>query len=524
MNCCKRIALWCLLAVLLGCGNESVTCEKWHPFDLSFSSESTFKNPFKVAFSALVTRPDGSTFETGGFFDGENTWKIRVSCDMEGKWQLVTHSPEGDLDNKRRTFTCRANSNPAIHGRLMVNKENPRHFRFEDGTEPFLLGYEADWLWAIDLGQGHLDRTRGFLDKISGVGFNYVICNIFAYDTRWRTGTTEPEDFGPPAMLPWKGSHEAPDFSRFNLPYWQHFDRVMDALLERGITAHLMFKVYNKAVNWPEKASDDDDRYFRWVVDRYSAYPNIVWDYSKESYYEEDVAYKQDRLKLIRERDPYGHPVTLHDDKEIFEGHYDDLIDFHADQNHDEQMYRITLEQRAYREWPVFNVEFGYEHGPGGLQDKTFGRVQSPEEVCIKAWKLAMAGAYVAYYYTYTAWDVVRLSDNPKGYAYFSIFSDFFSKSDFPSFRPFGFGDRAIEELPPEPGVYCMVNDREESVYFLPVARSFNVLAKHAGELSGFWLHPFTGEKMELLPTRDRELEPPEDWQKSPIVLYIAKK
>ncbi len=517
------VLLFALTVTSTACRPERTVCEKWEPVDLSFTCNADVSNPFDVEFSALVTRPDGSAFEAGGFYDGENTWKIRLACETEGEWKLETRSQEKSLNNRVRYVQCTANTHPAVHGPLRVNEENPHHFIYQDGTEPFLLGYEADWLWAIDLGRDNMDRTHAFLDKLNESGFNYIIFNVFAYDTRWRTGKTEEQDFGPPEMIPWEGTYDKPDYSRFNLPYWQHYDRVVKALHERGMTAHIMFKVYNKAVTWPDKGSTEDDLYFKYVVHRYAAYPNIVWDYSKESYYEEDVVYKQDRLELIRETDPYVHPVTLHDDKEIMEGYYDELIDFHADQNHDPDMYRITLEQRAYRNWPVMNVEFGYEHGPGGLQDKTFGRVQSPEEVCIRAWKLAMAGAYVAYYYTYTAWDVVRLDDNPKGYAYFSIFSDFFSELDFPSFRPYGFGERAIEELPPDEGIYCMVNDREESVYFLPEARSFNLLAKHSAELKGFWLHPFTGERVELLPTGGRELAPPDNWQNSPIILSISK-
>ena len=31
-----------------------------------------------------------------------------------------------------------------------------------------------------------------------------------------------------------------------NLPFWQHYDRVIQAMWERGLEAHIMIKVYNK--------------------------------------------------------------------------------------------------------------------------------------------------------------------------------------------------------------------------------------------------------------------------------------
>ena len=73
----------------------------------------------------------------------------------------------------------------------------------------------------------------------------------------------------------WEGSNEKPDHSRFNLAYWQHYDRVIEALHQRGMIAHVMIKVYNKMVNWPAKGSAEDDLFFRWLIARYAAYPNV---------------------------------------------------------------------------------------------------------------------------------------------------------------------------------------------------------------------------------------------------------
>jgi hypothetical protein len=90
-------------------------------------------------------------------------------------------------------------------------------------------------------------------------------------------------------MYAWAGTNEQPDHTKFNLAYWQHYDRVIAALNERGMVAHVMIKVYNKMVNWPAKGSAEDDQYFRWLIARYCAYPNVHWDFSKESNNEKDL-------------------------------------------------------------------------------------------------------------------------------------------------------------------------------------------------------------------------------------------
>ena len=37
-----------------------------------------------------------------------------------------------------------------------------------------------------------------------------------------------------------------------------------------------------------------------------------------------------------------------------------------------------------------------------------------------------MAGGYTCYYYTYTAWDIIRPNDTPPGYAYLRHLREFF--------------------------------------------------------------------------------------------------
>jgi hypothetical protein len=47
-----------------------------------------------------------------------------------------------------------------------------------------------------------------------------------------------------------------------------------------------------------------------------------------------------------------------------------------------------------------------------------------------------MAGGYPAYYYTHTAWDVIKPEHTPPGYAYWKILADFFGALKFWEFEP----------------------------------------------------------------------------------------
>ena len=496
--------------------SDEVRVPRWQAHDFAFRSAAKPDNPFQVPFSATVRRPDGKEFLSLGFYDGEGTWKLRLAPDSEGAWSLVTHSSVADLDGKHVSFVCAANRNPGVHGAVRVDPKHPRHFVCEDGSRWFPMGYECDWLWALDTNDRELKTLNPFLDKLAAHGFNFVILNAYAHDCGWRKGKTGPDDYGPPPMYAWAGSNEKPDHSRFNLAYWQHYDRVIEALYRRGIVAHVMIKVYNKQVQWPAKGSPQDDLYFQWLAARYAAYPNVHWDFSKEANNEKDLEYKLGRIRLLRECDPYRRLVTNHDDKATYNsGAYDKVLDYRCDQQHS-KWHETLLAHRARCAWPVINVEFGYEHGPAGINDKTYGVVQAPEEVCRRAWEICMAGGYVAYYYTYTAWDVIRPQDTPPGYAYFKRLRDFFETTGYWLMEP---ADELVSEG------YCLANPGKEYVVFLNRAKPFTLkLAGLAEPLPAEWYQPLSGKRLPggRLGAGEHRLQPPADWGAGPVVLHVG--
>ncbi len=482
---------------------------RWEPQDVEFAGDDAAGNPFAVEFSAVAEGPGGLRLEHAGFYAGDGRWTIRLAPPVAGDWALTTRSDQAALDGKRVQLTCTENDDPAAHGGLLIDPENPHHFVYEDGTRYFLSGYECDWLWALDE-----DALLPFLDTLQAAGFNHILLNAYAHDTGWRKGKTGPDDYGPPPMYAWEGSNDAPDFSRFNLDYWRHYDRVIQAMNARGIVAHIMVKVYNKMVNWPERYSAEEEQYFRWLAARYAAFPNVVWDFSKETYNEKDVEYKRSRFALIRALDPYKRLVTCHDDgKHYDQGEYDDLLDFESDQQHN-HWHEVILKHRARRACPAVNVEYGYEHGLGGPEDMTYRVVQAPEEVLRRAWLVCMAGGYGAYYYTYTAWDVIRPEDTPPGYAYFRHMVDFFTDTGYWAVEPAG---NLVE-----PG-YCLARPGEEYIVYLDEERPFTLqIAGADGPLAAEWFNPLTGERQVADAVADGDVSFTPPWSEGPVALHVG--
>lgn len=157
--------------------------------------------------------------------------------------------------------------------------------------------------------------------------------------------------------------------------------------------------------------------------------------FSKETYYEPDKRYIENRLNLIKSNDGYHRLVTVHDDRIFYSDEkYSQNLDFLTAQQHHDFHTHVLLE-RTKRKWPVLNSEFGYECGPGGTATHN-GPAHSPEELIHRAYEIVMAGGYIVYYYNFTAWDIIDYSHTPKGYEYFKILYDFFTSVEWWKLEP----------------------------------------------------------------------------------------
>jgi hypothetical protein len=316
MNMSRFVAMFFLIfCIVLGSGSlasAAVTIEQYHVHDFIFKAQVA-GNPFDVDLLGMFVGAGGIRLEIPGFYDGNNTWVVRFAPTRVGQWSMRTLSSAPALNGLTETaITATPNTNPAIHGNLLVDPLHRHHFVYEDGTRYFLMGYEADWLAEADMKDPQRKVMHHLIDQIAARGFNHVVVNVYAYDTSWARGNTNEWDYGPPAMYVFGGTNDAPDFSVLNTDYFKTYDGMMQALQDKGLIANVMFKVYNKMVNWPPPGSEDEERYFRYVTARYQAFSNVTWDFSKEQNNEHDKNLEHRLIDLIRSIDAYHHLTTSH--------------------------------------------------------------------------------------------------------------------------------------------------------------------------------------------------------------------
>lgn len=387
-----------------------ININQWGVHDLSYKLETPIDSPFSKQAHAIVKSETG-TQKIPLFFNGENTWVFRFSSSTTGTKTFTIDSEIAELNGKTGQFKISANTKPNRHGGIVLNKKNPQHFFYEDGSHYFNLAFECDWLFALDYGQPETQKTNHLLDQIAKHGFNQIVMNVYSYDVSWPKDDRlknypEHEYGGREDIFPWLGSNSNPDHTSLNLAYFQHFDKIISEMHDREIVSHLMIYVWNKLVAWPEMKSEADNLYYDYVVKRYQAFPNIIWDVSKEALHRTRATkeYISERIERTRNLDSFNRLVSVHDYG--FCRNHVDQVDFISMQNWKHTLYQHMLDARNdFPKKPIFNIEHGgYEESPYVV----FPGAYANAETCLRRNYLCLfAGGYTTYYWQGASWNVV---------------------------------------------------------------------------------------------------------------------
>ena len=477
----------------------SIPARQWDVLELAFRGKNQPAKPVDVEFTAMFKHEGGMQLTVPGFFDAKRQFVIRFTPPLAGKWSLVTRSKVERLNGRTGQIVAEP-ARDDRRGGIVIDKKAPTRFRYENGDSYYPIAFEADWLFALDAENADdIPVTRKFVDTLAANGFNQVVMNVFAYDVKWeKDERLKPEhEYGSPKVFPFGGDNEQPKHGRLNIEYFQRLDRVIDYLDQKGIVAHLMIYVWNKRVNWPEANSAADNRYFDYVVKRYQAYPNIVWDISKEAlgYGHTDVNYIGDRITRLRELDAYDRLITVHDYSYCKQ--FTDKVDFVSVQLWLSELHSVMRKVVADMPGkPILNIEHGgYERGPYVV----FTGNYTSAEVCLeRAYQCVFAGTYPTHYWQGAAWNVIvpdidalPVGDRPK-LEYYRHMRSFVDKYEI---------DKLTAGEKKSNAGFSLHNGKDLYIYYVPKECDFIGLRLpkelRGGSMEGTWFNPFTGEYSE---------------------------
>jgi hypothetical protein len=474
--------------------SKDYIARKWEVVEMDFTFRGRLEDPFKVNFGVVLTYSTGFSTTIPGFYNGDKTWLIRFCPDLEGVWAYETFSSVAALAGQKGKIRVDSKTKLDEHGPIVVSKDNSQKFAYADGTPYFLMAFELDWLFALDLGNEEgIPNTEKIIDEVDKNEFNHIVMNVYAYDAPWgEKDKIDPKyNFARPSVFPFGGSNDNPDYSTLNIYFFKHLDRVIAHLDQKEIIAHLMIYVWNKEVNWPEPNSEADNLYFDYVAKRYQAFPNLVWDISKEAldYGREDMGHVTNRIDRLRKLDGHGRLLSVHDYN--YCDAFPEKVDFISIQEWRPNVYNAMLDVRTkHAKKPVFNIEHGgYEKTMHSIFD---GAYNDPLACLDRNYKCIFGGAYSTYYWQNTSWyevvyDPFSLPEEQQpNFHYYKNIVNLFTAYDFSSLETY------------QLGFTPMTLTDHKSVYMYYVTKDMLAVTGEAPELRGKtvsikWFDPLTG-------------------------------
>jgi hypothetical protein len=331
-------------------------------------------------------RPDGSIF------------RIRFMPSKPGDYAYsVTYRHANFEQVYQGAFKAIEGRQPSI---LRVDPSYPWHFIWEgSGKHFFLNGTTAFLLMGWDSEQVICDC----IDRLQMLAVNRIRVLLDGRTDHFWTEPIRPGNGFRAYLNPWKADQpdniEAPqfDYTRFNCPYWQKFERMLRYAREKEMIVSVIFG-WNDTKVHPVAGSRDERRYFEYAVARLAGYANVTWDLGDDLDEFRSEAWTHDMGTMLYRLEPYHHLATSHPVHNEHQDRTSQWFGMTSFQRWDRPLHEWMLAQREEqtktgRIIPQVNEEYGYEdHYPSWAPYKP--PAASADADRRAAWEMSMASCY----------------------------------------------------------------------------------------------------------------------------------
>ncbi len=186
------------------------------------------------------------------------------------------------------------------------------------------------------------------------------------------------------------------DFSRFNVEYFQQFEKCLQQIQDLGIQADvIIFRPYD-GKTWGFDRMDDatNDRFVQYVVSRLAAYRNVWWCMANEnSFMHHFTADDWDRLfQIVVKKDPYHHMLSIHNADILYDYTKPWVTHVSLQYYNAVRAFGAAAMVRDIYQKPVINDEINYE---GNIASR-WGQL-SGEEMVYRFWMAIIGGTYATH-------------------------------------------------------------------------------------------------------------------------------
>lgn len=328
----------------------------WEMQELTFTAANSYKNAYTEATVWVDLTGPGFSKRIYGFWDGGQTFHLRLVATQPGNWRWKSGSDPEDpgLAGNSGSFKAIAwteaekTENPTRRGFIRAT-ENQHALEYDDGTPFFIIGdtwYSTGanrFMWYDDEVERPIGPTAGFKDYVryrKAQGYNWVSIiaafpNWITDDKPWHirmddeekttvrsawlefgTGSAKNMDNegGRPFFFPGKVpgyENYFPDMDRINPEYFKYVDRKINYLNANGIIPFIEVSRRDAGLCWFQYyGSDSYVRFIQYIFSRYHANNTVLspihLDIIDETVSPDDYSAAVEKVKKEFGPPPYG--------------------------------------------------------------------------------------------------------------------------------------------------------------------------------------------------------------------------
>ena len=269
---------------------------QWDRFQAGVVNRTAYADPFRdVTLEVVYTRPDGSTVEFWGYYDGGALWMFRFMPDQLGTWKYEARFSDG-APGLAGTFECVASDLP---GMLCRDETNPMWFGFRGGNHGLIRAFHVgDRFFAANWPS---EERQRFLDWAGKQGYNML--SIASHYLN-RDAPDRGRPWATPALWPLDPAE------------YRRMEGVLDDLAERGIMVFPFAGFHGRASSFPADPADAE-RFVRYTLARIGPYWNILLNVGGPEPHLRGSPYMTGEEihslgRLIAATDVFDHPLSVH--------------------------------------------------------------------------------------------------------------------------------------------------------------------------------------------------------------------
>jgi hypothetical protein len=230
-----------------------------------------------------------------GFYDGEQTWRLRFMPDQLGLWRYVARFSDGSL-GVAGTFTCVESDVP---GMLSVDESNPLWFGLKGGKHTLIRSFHVgDGFFASNMPDA---KREAFLDWAQAQG--YTMLSVASHYLN-RDADGRGRGWDTPKLWPL----DAMEFRKL--------ERLLDDLAARKMMVFPFAGFFGRDAYYPSNPAEQE-LYVRYVLARLGPYWNVLFNVAgPEPLHPKAPFMPHEKLcwlgALIKSLDVFGHLLTVH--------------------------------------------------------------------------------------------------------------------------------------------------------------------------------------------------------------------